>query len=173
MLLVVIFIWFEAGILGGKVALALPHASVQRLAGTVDEIRNYITIKTWMSVLTGVLVTILLSLCGVDYAIPLGILAIVLNYVPTIGSLVAGVPGVALALLDHGLGTSIGVAIGYVVINVGISNGLEPRIMGQRLGLSPLVVILSMFFLGLGFGSSGHAVIGTADDDYSHRFGRR
>jgi predicted PurR-regulated permease PerM len=153
--LVVVFIWFEAGILGGKVAAALPAESVARLTTTVEEVRNYITIKTWMSLLTGVLVTILLSVMGVDYAIPLGLLAVVLNYVPTIGSLVAGVPGVALALLDHGLGTSVVVTIGYVVVNVGVSNGLEPRVMGQRLGLSPLVIILSMFFWGWALGPIG------------------
>ena len=153
--LVVVFIWFEAGILGGKVAVALPPDSVRRLTSTVDEVRNYITIKTYMSLLTGFLVTVLLLLIGVDYAIPLGILAFALNYVPTIGSLVAGVPGVALALLDHGLGSSVMVTIGYVVINVGVSNGLEPRVMGQRLGLSPLVVILSMFFWGWALGPIG------------------
>jgi len=58
-------------------------------------------------------------------------------------------------MLDHGAGTAIGVGIGYLAINLAIGNGIEPRIMGQALGLSPLVVMLSVVFWGWLLGAVG------------------
>ena len=154
-MLVVVFIWFEAAILPAKLMRAFPGHHGEKWQSTVANVRHYVVIKTWMSLLTGALVAIMLLVMGIDFALPLGILAFVLNYIPTIGSLIAGVPGCILALIVGGPVSMIIAIIGYTVINVGVSNGLEPRVMGQQLGLSPLVVILSMFFWGWVLGPVG------------------
>ena len=78
------------------------------------------------------------------FAVLWGLLAFLLNFVPNIGSILAAVPAVLMALLLNGLPSALLVAGGYVVINVLIGNVVEPRIMGEGLGLSTLVVFLSL-----------------------------
>jgi predicted PurR-regulated permease PerM len=82
----------------------------------------------------------------VDFAVLWGLLTFCLNYIPNIGSIIAAVPPVLLALVQYGPGTALAVAIGYVVINVVFGNLVEPRVMGRGLGLSTLVVFISLVF---------------------------
>ena len=105
-------------------------------------------IKTATSALTGFLVTIFLTLVGVEYAILWGLLAFMLNYVPRIGSIIAAVPPVGMTLFQAGLPEAGVVAAGYAVVNCVISFGIEPRFMGEGLGLSTLIVFLSLVFWG-------------------------
>ena len=85
-----------------------------------------------------------------------GLVAFVLNYVPTVGSIIAGVPAVLLSLILHGtLAHALVVTGGYVVVNTIFGNLLEPNLMGRRLGLSTLVVILSLLFWGWAWGPLG------------------
>jgi predicted PurR-regulated permease PerM len=121
----------------------------------VSDMRRYMTMKTLTSLLTGGLVLTWVLALGVNFAPILGFLAFVLNYIPIIGSVLAGVPGVALALVQHGPGAALLCATGYIAINVVISNVVEPRLMGRGLGLSPLVVVLSLVFWGWIFGPVG------------------
>ncbi len=156
-LIVVIFILLEAATMPDKI-LALPGLSDdtwQRMTQIVDDTRRYITLKTGTSALTGVLVWLMLVMLGVDSAEFLGLLAFVLNFVPTIGSIIAGIPGVMLAFIQHGPIAALIASIGYLAVNFGVSNGLEPRVMGRGLGLSPLVIIISMFFWGWVLGPVG------------------
>ncbi len=156
-LIVVIFILLEAAAMPDKIR-ALPGLTDDtwaRMTQIVGDTRRYITLKTATSALTGVLVWLMLTILGVDSAEFLGLLAFVLNYVPTIGSIVAGIPGVLLAFIQHGPIAAAMAAVGYVALNFGVSNGLEPKVMGRGLGLSPLVIILSMFFWGWVLGPVG------------------
>lgn len=156
-LLVVAFILLEAAILPAKVK-ALPGLSDDawdRMERIVEDIRRYVSLKTVMSLLTGVLVTVVTAILGVDYSILLGLLAFVLNYVPNIGSFIAAIPGVILALIEFGPGSAAITAIAYVVVNVGVSNVIEPRFLGHGLGLSPLVILVSMIFWGWVLGPVG------------------
>ena len=82
-------------------------------------------------------------------------MAFLLNYVPNIGSIIAAVPAVLLALVQLGMGTALLVAAGYLVINIIIGSVLEPRFMGKGLGLSTLVVFLSLVFWGWVLGPVG------------------
>ena len=84
-----------------------------------------------------------------------GFLGFVLNYIPTIGSIVAAIPAVLLAAVQLGPGMAALIAGGYLVINITIGNALEPRIMGDQLGLSPMVVFLSLVFWGWLWGPAG------------------
>lgn len=156
-LLVVIFILFEAMVLPSKVR-ALPgmdETQWTRLQTIVDNIRRYMAIKTLVSLLTGVLVALMLWILGIPFALLLGLLAFMLNFVPNVGSIIAAIPAVLLAVVDAGLGTAVGIAIGYVAINIGVGNGLEPRVMGRGLGLSPLIILLSLIFWGWVLGPVG------------------
>lgn len=156
-LLVVIFILLEVVLLPAKVR-ALPglqDSTFGRLEQIVDEIRRYMSLKTIMSALTGILIGVLAALLGVDYPILLGLLVFVLNYVPNIGSLIAAVPGVLLAFIEFGPGRAAALMVGYLVINVAVSNVIEPRVMGRGLGLSPLIILISMIFWGWVLGPVG------------------
>lgn len=118
-------------------------------------VRGYLGIKTLTSLATGVLVAIMLTAMGVDFAILWGLLAFLLNYIPNIGSFLAAIPAVLLALLTDGLTAALVVTVGYVLINGIIGNVVEPRIMGEGLGLSTVVVFLSLILWGWLLGAVG------------------
>ncbi len=120
-----------------------------------ESVRGYLAIKTLTSLATGILVALMLAVLGIDFAVLWGLLAFLLNYVPNIGSILAAVPAVLLALLLKGFGPALLVAAGYVLINMIIGNVIEPRIMGEGLGLSPLVVFLSLILWGWLLGPVG------------------
>ncbi len=156
-LIVVIFILLEAATMPDKIR-AIPGLSDdnwQRMTQIVGDTRRYITLKTVTSAVTGVLIWLLLKVLRVDSAEFLGLLAFVLNFVPAIGSIIAGIPGVLLAFVLHGPITAVIATVGYLAVNFGVSNGLEPKIMGRGLGLSPLVIIIAMFFWGWVLGPIG------------------
>jgi len=120
-----------------------------------QSIRRYLGIKTLTSMATGFLAYGLLMLLGVKFAPLWGLIAFLLNFVPAIGSVLAALPAVALAVLDNGANTAGIVAIGYLGINLSIGSFLEPRVMGEGMGLSPLVVLMSLVFWGWVLGPVG------------------
>lgn len=121
----------------------------------LKSVHSYLGIKTVLSLLTGILVTITLWLFGVDYPVMWGFFALLLNFIPTIGSIIAAVPAVLLSLIQLGSFTAVCVAFCYLIINVFIGNLLEPKLMGRGLNLSPLVVFLSLVFWGWILGPVG------------------
>jgi len=156
-ILVAIFILMEAARLPDKLR-SLPGMTDQRwrdVVRIVAAVRRYMGMKTVMSALTGLIVTLWLWALDVDYPILLGFLAFVLNFVPSIGSFIASLPGIMLALLLHGVGDALICSVGYVAINVGVSNFIEPRYMGNGLGLSPMIVIVTLFVWGWMLGPIG------------------
>jgi predicted PurR-regulated permease PerM len=112
-------------------------------------------VKTWVSLLTGVLAGVALLIIGVDYPLLWGLLAFLLNYIPTLGSIIAGAPPTLLALVQFGWKRALIVVAVYVAVNTVMGNVLEPRFMGKKLGLSTLVVFLSMVFWGWVLGPVG------------------
>ncbi len=160
-ILTVIFILLEAGSFKRKLAAfkkthdVEEEASEDFLTEFTQKVRDYMSIKTWMSLLTGALVVLCLWLLGVDYPQLWGVLAFMLNYVPNIGSIIAAVPAVLIALVQAGTGTALLAASAYVIINVVVGNVLEPRFMGKGLGLSTLVVFVSLVFWGWVLGPVG------------------
>jgi AI-2 transport protein TqsA len=121
----------------------------------INTVKQYMAIKSWMSLATGISVFILLAVVGVNYAVLWGLLAFFLNYVPNIGSIIAAIPAVLLALIQLGFVKSVIVAAGFVIINLLVGNVIEPRFMGRGLGLSTLVVFLSLIFWGWVLGPVG------------------
>ncbi|HSN99323.1 MAG TPA: AI-2E family transporter, partial [Candidatus Nanopelagicales bacterium] len=156
-LLTVVFMLFEITVLPSKLRAAFgdTKADLSRYAKIITEINQYVVIKTYISLGTGVLVWLMLSMLGVDFALLWGLTAFLLNFIPNIGSIVAAVPPVLLALVQHGVARSLITLSGFVVINMVIGNMVEPRVMGRRLGLSTLVVFLSLLVWGWLWGGMG------------------
>lgn len=156
-LLTVVFILLEASTFREKLRAALGQSddTYQELQNFLGSINRYMVIKTWISVATGVLTAAWLGLLGVDFPILLGFLAFLFNYVPNIGAFIAAVPAVLLALIGLGSTAALLVAGGLVAIHIVIGNILEPRYLGKGLGLSTLVVFLSLVFWGWVLGPVG------------------
>lgn len=158
--LVVIFMLLEMPVAKYKLALALsPDDDLSNEKEYINQVLEgvigYLGVKTFVSLLTGGLVWILLEILGVEYAILWAILTFLLNYVPNIGSILAGIPIVIQALVLNGFSIGLGTLIGIVVINMVVGNALEPKLMGKKLGLSTLVVFLSLLFWGWLLGTVG------------------
>ncbi len=157
--LTTIFILLEASILPGKIKAAMQNnaEAFGNIAGIADDVKKYLAMKTIISLGTGIIITIWLTILGVKYPVVWGLTAFLLNFVPSIGSIIAAIPACILAFLqpELGLGTLALTAVGYLVVNIVIGNLIEPRVMGQRLGLSTLVVFLSLVFWGWVLGPVG------------------
>jgi len=154
--LTVIFLLFEALALPHKWALIGEHApSTDAIGKFLSSVNQYLVIKTWVSLATGTVVTIWLSLLGVDYPVLWGLLAFLFNYVPNIGSIIAAVPALLLALVQLGVDAALYAGLGYVVVNIVMGNVIEPRFMGKGVGLSTLIVFVSLVFWGWLLGPVG------------------
>ena len=154
--LIVVFMLFEAATFRYKVRIAFTGADAEeRFSRVMYEIQNYIGIKTVVSAATGLLIGVWVGVLGVDFAIFWGLVAFVLNFIPNLGSIIAAVPTTLLAMVQIGVGRGLLVALGYLVVNMVIGNLIEPHLMGRRLGLSTLVVVLSLVFWGWVWGPIG------------------
>jgi len=156
-ILTVIFILLEASGFPDKLRAALgdrgsPSLGLDKIALSI---KRYIAIKTVTSLATGFFVAISLVLLGVDYPALWGLVAFLLNYVPNIGSIIAAIPAVILSFIQFGLGRTIFVIGAYLLVNITIGSIIEPRVMGRRVGLSTLVVFLSLVFWGWVLGPIG------------------
>ena len=156
-LLTVVFILLEAAGFPQKLRAALtdPDESLARLSKISESVNRYLLIKTLFSMLTGIAIWIWLLILGVDYPLLWGLLAFLLNYVPNIGSMIAAVPALLLALIQLGTSSALLTLLGYAVVNVSIGSIMEPKFMGRGLGLSTLVVFLSLIFWGWVLGPVG------------------
>ena len=155
--LTVIFILLEASDFPAKlrVAMGAPKASFPGVEKFTHAVKGYLAIKTAVSLATGVAAALWVAMLGLDFPLLWGLLAFLFNYVPTIGSILAAVPPVLLALVQLGPFSALLVALGYLSINLGFGSLIEPRFMGRGLGLSPLVVFLSLVFWGWVLGPVG------------------
>ncbi|MGD8495108.1 MAG: AI-2E family transporter [Gemmatimonadales bacterium] len=156
-LLIMTFILLEWSGFPDKIRVAFAHSEghLDRLREISRNIKRYLMLKTLISLATGVLVTVWLLILGVDFPVLWGTLAFLLNYIPNIGSFIAAVPAILLGFLQMGFGGALLTALGYLVINTVLANLIEPRVMGEGVGLSTLVVFLSLVFWGWVLGPIG------------------
>jgi len=149
-LLIVTFILLEASSFPVKLRAILgdPKKDFHPFMTFVYDINRYMVIKTAISLTVGALIGTWLFILGVDFPILWGFLAFLLHYVPNIGALISSAPAVFLALIQLGIGHAALAAAGYLAVDFILGNVVEPRLMGRRLGLSTLVVILSLIFWG-------------------------
>jgi predicted PurR-regulated permease PerM len=154
--LIIVFFLVEAAGFPAKLQAAFgERGSSERFAKIQLEIQRYLATKTVISLATGLIVGISMAIIGVDFAILWGSLAFLLNYIPNLGSIIAAVPPVLLAVVQLGPGYAIAVAIVFLATNLTFGNLVEPYLMGRRLGLSTLVVFLSLVFWGWVWGPVG------------------
>jgi predicted PurR-regulated permease PerM len=155
--IMVLFLLLEASSLPGKMQVAFGGRDLHlsQFRQLFESVNRYLVMKTWISLLTGVLAGGLCAVVGVDFPILWGLLAFLLNYIPNVGSILAAIPPTLLALVQLGGGSSLAIIAGFLVINNVLGNILEPRIMGQGLGLSPFAVLLSLVFWGWVLGPVG------------------
>jgi len=128
---------------------------ISRVSGLTEDVRRYMTILTGVNFLVGMGNTVFLLILGVDYALLWGILAWFMGYIPSIGFIIALIPPMIIAYAQYGLSTALIVLAGYVVINGGVQNFIQPKIMGQGLKISPVVVFISLFVWGYLLGGIG------------------
>lgn len=129
--------------------------NLTRVVHATRDIQRYLAIKTIISLITGFLAGLLCWAAGLDFFILWGIVAFALNFIPVIGSLVAGVPPTILALVTAGVPNALLVAGGYLLINNFLGSFLEPIFVGRRFGISTLVVVVSVMFWGWVWGPFG------------------
>jgi predicted PurR-regulated permease PerM len=154
--LTIAFLLVEAAGFSTKMQAAFGRPDNQdRITRIRSEVQRYLGIKTVVSLGTGLLVTIGLWIIGVDFPLLWGLIAFLANYIPNLGSIIAAVPPVILALIQFGFWPAVGVAVFFLAINFVIGNLLEPNLMGQRLEISTLVVFLSLVFWGWVWGPVG------------------
>ncbi len=155
--LIVVFMLMEGVWIPTKLRVAFGEDSgtVQQLTHAATQIQRYLAVKTIISLATGTFIAIWTAVVGLDFVLVWGLLAFLLNFIPTIGSLIAAVPAVLLALVQLGPGAALAVGIGFLIVNVTFGNIIEPNVMGRTLGLSTLVVFLSLVFWGWVLGTVG------------------
>lgn len=157
LLMTVVFMLFEVKVLPFKLRQVLnkPDEGMATVHRVLRGITHYLVIKTAISLATGLIVWGLLTWIGVRFAFIWAMMAFMFNFIPNIGSVIAAIPPLIQALLFNGFADAVAVASGFIVINLVIGNILEPRIMGRGLGLSTLVVFLSLIFWGWLMGPVG------------------
>jgi len=149
-LLTVTFILLEASSFPVKLRVILgdPKQAFPQFTRFVDDMKRYMIIKTGISLTAGILIGTWLTILGVDSPVLWGFLAFLLHYVPNVGSIIAAIPAVILTLVQLGLGRAALAGAGYLIVGFILGNVVEPKLMGRRLGLSTLVVFLSLVFWG-------------------------
>ena len=153
-LLLVVFMLLEVSILPRKLQTIPVLDASSHAAAFLKSVKQYMMIKGVFSLLTGIVYTLLLII-GLDYALLWGVLAFLLNFVPNIGSIIAAIPAVILALIQLGFLGAFEVAVVFLVVNIVLGSILEPKYMGKGLGLSTLIVFVSLIFWGWAFGPIG------------------
>ncbi|MFD2257205.1 AI-2E family transporter [Luteolibacter algae] len=156
-LILTVFMLSEARMFGRRFE-AISKArgpNLTKLLSATRDIQRFLAIKTGVSVITGLLAGTLCWAAGLDFYVLWGILAFFFNFIPVIGSIVAGVPPTILALCIAGLPNAVLVAGGYLLINNFLGNFVEPMLVGRRFGISTLVVVISVVFWGWLWGPLG------------------
>lgn len=156
-LLLMAFMLLELNGAPRKIRLALgdPEADISDIGRGAGMVQRYLAVKTIMGLLNAAIAIGVCFAFGIDFALLWGLFAFLFNFVPNIGSVLAGIPPVLLGLIQYGPARAALVAAFYILLDFTTSNWLEPRMMGRRLGLSPLVVMLSLVFWGWLWGPVG------------------
>ncbi|MDB9741675.1 AI-2E family transporter [Akkermansiaceae bacterium] len=155
--LLTIFMLNEATSYGRKLDVIKKNKGpdFERLKKAFGDIQQYLGIKTIISAGTGLLAYIMCLSAGIEFPLLWGVLAFALNFIPAIGSIIAGIPPIILAILMKDVQVALFIALGYFTINLILGNMVEPMLMGRKFGLSTVIVILSVLFWGWVWGPVG------------------
>jgi AI-2 transport protein TqsA len=157
LMMTIFFMLLEVSFLPGKLNRIMknPDEGMASIQSAIKGITRYVAIKTVISGVTGLIVWIFLSGLGVKFALLWAMMAFLLNYIPNIGSIIAALPPILQSLVFNGFYDALIVSGGFILINIVLGNIIEPRVMGRGLGLSTLVVFLSLIFWGWLLGPIG------------------
>ncbi|SFR15046.1 MULTISPECIES: AI-2E family transporter [unclassified Enterobacter] len=157
LVMTVVFMLFEVRHLPYKLRFALsnPQIHIAGLHRALKGVSHYLALKTLISLWTGVIIWLGLMLMDIQFALMWGVLAFLLNYVPNIGSVISAIPPMIQALLFNGVYEFVLVGILFLVVHMVLGNMVEPRMMGHRLGMSTMVVFLSLLVWGWLLGPVG------------------
>ncbi|MFT7089719.1 MAG: putative PurR-regulated permease PerM [Glaciecola sp.] len=156
-LLTVIFMLFEAETMPRRVHIALadPDMNLTHIDRFLQSVNQYLVIKMMVSVATGIFIGSWLYFLGIDHFMLWAVLSFMLNFIPNIGSIIAAIPAVLMAFVEFGFVQAGLAGLGFITVNMVMGNLIEPRFMGKGLGLSTLVVFLSLIFWGWLLGTAG------------------
>ncbi len=156
-LFVVFFVLWELSVIGDKFKAHSRNSAEQlaRIDRVVRETQKYLLVKVLTSTIAALCVYLVLHALHIELALFLALLLFVLHFIPNLGAAVAMFPAMLVAFVDHGAATAVAVGAAYLLINTIVGNILEPKLLGQTLGLSPLVVLLGMLFWGFMWGALG------------------
>ncbi|MBM3071827.1 AI-2E family transporter [Lelliottia sp. RWM.1] len=157
LVMTVVFMLFEVRHVPYKLRFALnnPQIHIAGLHRALKGVSKYLALKTLLSLWTGVIIWLGLTFMGVQFALMWGVLAFLLNYVPNIGAVLSAVPPMVQAFLFNGIYECMLVGALFLIVHMVLGNILEPRMMGHRLGMSTLVVFLSLLVWGWLLGPVG------------------
>ena len=157
MLFVLAFMLFESIGISKKLrgSRIMDNQFVMRFRNFGGDIRRYVLVLTWINFLVGAGDAIFLYILGVDFPILWGLLAWFMGYIPAVGFWLAMIPPMLLAYAEFGIGTALLVFLGYVLINGSVQNIIQPKLMGDKLNMAPLVVVASLFIWGWVLGPVG------------------
>ena len=117
--------------------------------------RQYLIVTTVFGLIVAVLDTIALALLGVPLAVTWGLLAFITNYIPNVGFVIGVVPPALLALFVGGPGLAVTVIVVYMVLNFVVQSLIQPRFIGDAVGLSVTVTFVSLMFWAWLLGALG------------------
>jgi predicted PurR-regulated permease PerM len=148
MLMVLIFLLIATPGLTTKFKIDFDEGSPTfgRFRSLAVDLREYVGITTLINLGVGVIDAIFLFILGIDFPILWGVMAFFMGYIPSVGFWMALLPPFALAFMEFGATKALIVLVGYILINGGIQNILQPKMMGSGLNLAPIVVVVSIFF---------------------------
>ncbi|MEA1063047.1 AI-2E family transporter [Erwinia sp. HR93] len=157
LIMTVIFMLFEVRHIPYKLRFALnqPRLHIAGLHQALRNVSRYLALKTLISLMTGLVLWLGLTLLHVQFALMWGVLGFLLNYIPNIGSIISAIPPVIQALLFNGMYEALLVIALFGIVHMVLGNIMEPRLMGHHLGMSTLVVFLSLLFWGWLLGPVG------------------
>ena len=155
--IIMIFVLAESGGFSQKLkdVIHVRGPDLRGFQNSSRDIGKYLTIKTGVSALTGLLAWGACSALNVEFPEMWGLVAFLFNFIPAIGSIIAAVPPIVLALIESGFWPAFGVLVCFLVINVAIGNFLEPMLLGDRFGISTVMVIFSVLVWGYIWGPVG------------------
>lgn len=155
------FLLFEATFFKEKVNKAFKGTRAGQItkitSDLMTQVTRYLSMKFIISIFTGILVGIGLKLVGVEFAVVWGVIQFIVNFIPNIGSIAIGLLATSFSLVQFWPNPGPIIVTGLVMLTVNIVIGsiLEPKIMGDRLGLSPLIVLVSLLIWGWLWGFAG------------------
>ena len=138
-----------------KIVFSTDDRQIENFNEFSHNIQQYFIVKTLTSFLTGVLVFFTVYFFGIEYPFLWAIIAFLFNFIPVVGSIIAAAPALLLSLTNGGVEPTLWLMVCYFLVNISISNALEPKLMGDELGLSPMVIFFSLIFWGWVLGIAG------------------